>query len=136
MNNRTTVQWVALAFGLLYLAVGILGFIGPLIGASSFITLSQDRHTLLGIADINLLHNLVHVVIGVAGLAAVSSVANSRSFCKLVGVILLLLGLLGIFVPNLLGLIPLGGGDIAIHLLSGAVLAYFGFVAPVSLRTT
>jgi hypothetical protein len=75
-------------------------------------------------------------VIGVAGLAAVSSVANSRSFCKLVGVILLLLGLLGIFVPNLLGLIPLGGGDIAIHLLSGAVLAYFGFVAPVSLRTT
>src|SRR2546423_15042587 len=135
MGKRALVQAVSLVFGVIYFAVGVLGFIGPLIGTSSFITITQDRHTLLGIADINLLHNLVHLVIGIAGLAAASSVANSRSFCQVVGVILLILGLLGIFVGNLFGVLPLAGFDSPLPLASGAVLAYFGFAAPVSLRS-
>lgn len=136
MGNRSTVQTVALAFGAIYLIVGILGFIGPLIGnGGSFITISQDKHTLLGIADVNLLDNLVHLVIGVAGLAAASTVTNARTYCQVFGVVLLLLGVLGIFAGNFLGVLPLGGGaDIAIHLLSGAVLSYFGFAAPVDAR--
>ena len=135
MGNRALVQTVTLVFGVIYFAVGVLGFIGPLIGTSSFITITQDRHTLLGIADINLLHNLVHLVIGIAGLAAASSVANSRSFCQVVGVILLILGLLGVFVGNLFGVLPLAGFDIPLHLVTGAVLAYFGFAATVSVRS-
>ena len=135
MGNRSMVQTVALVFGGIYVIVGILGFIGPLIGNSgSFITISQDKHTLLGIADINLLHNLVHLVIGVAGLAAASTLANSRLYCQVFGVVLLLVGVLGIFVGNLFGVLPLGCADIAIHLLSGSVLSYFGFAAPVEAR--
>ena len=76
MGNRAVVQTVALIFGVIYFLVGMLGFIGPLIGTSSFITITQDKHALLGLADINLLHNLVHLAIGLAGLAAASSVAN------------------------------------------------------------
>ena len=135
MGNRAVVQTVALIFGVIYFLVGLLGFIGPLIGTSSFITITQDRHALLGIADINLLHNLVHLAIGIAGLAAASSVANARTFCQVVGVILLILGLLGIFVGNLFGALPLAGFDIPLHLVSGAVLAYFGFAATVSVRS-
>ena len=30
----------------------------------------------------------------------------------------------------------IGGADIALHLVTGAVLAYFGFVAPVSTRSS
>jgi hypothetical protein len=135
MGNRSTVQTVALVFGGIYLIVGVLGFVGPLIGSSgSFIAISQDRHTLFGIADVNLLHNLVHLVIGVAGLAAASTLANARTFCQVFGVVLLLVGLVGIFVGNLFGVLPLGGADIAIHLASGAVLAYFGFAASVDAR--
>ena len=135
MGNRAVVQTVALVFGVIYFVVGVLGFIGPLIGTSSFITITQDKHTLLGIADINLLHNLVHQLVGIAGLAAASSVANSRSFCQVVGVILLILGILGVFAGNLLGVLPLAGFDIPLHLVSGAVLAYFGFAATVSVRS-
>ncbi len=135
MGNRAVVQTVTLALGLIYFVVGVLGFIGPLIGTSSFITITQDRHTLLGLADINLLHNLVHLVIGIAGLAAASSVANSRTFCQVVGVILLILGLLGVFVGNLFGALPLAGFHIPLHLVSGAGLAYFGFAATVSVRS-
>ncbi len=130
MGNRSTVQMVALVFGAIYLAVGILGFL-PFLGGS--ITLTNTK--LLGLFNINLLHNLVHVVIGIAGLAAVTSIPNARRFCQVVGVILLLLGVLGVVVANPLGLLYIGGLDIALHLVTGAVLAYFGFAATVSTRS-
>ena len=131
MGKRTTVQTVALIFGAIYLAVGIIGFL-PFLGGS----LTMTNTKLLGLFNINLLHNLVHVVIGIAGLAAVTSLPNSRRFCQVVGVILLLLGVLGVVVANPLGLLYIGGLDIALHLVTGAVLAYFGFAATVSTRST
>jgi hypothetical protein len=130
MGYRSTVQMVALLFGAIYLAVGIIGFL-PFLGGS----VTMTNTMLLGLFNINLLHNLVHVVIGIAGLAAVTSLPNSRRFCQVVGVILLLLGVLGVFIANPLGLLDIGGLDIWLHLVSGAVLAYFGFAAPVSTRS-
>jgi hypothetical protein len=130
MGKRTTVQTVALVFGAIYLAVGIIGFL-PFLGGSFTLT----NHALLGLFQINLLHNLVHVVIGIAGLAAVTSLPNSRRFCQVVGVILLLLGVLGVFVASPLGLLYIGQLDIPLHLVTGAVLAYFGFAATVSTRS-
>jgi len=130
MGHRSMLQTVALLFGAIYLAAGILGFL-PFLGGSATMTNSA----LFGLFNINLLHNVVHVVIGIAGLAAAASVANSRTFCQVVGVVLLLLGVLGVFVANPLGLLYIGGLDIALHLVSGAVLAYFGFAATVSTRS-
>lgn len=120
MGNRSVVQAVAAIFGAIYLGAGVLGFF---------------NHAPLGIFHLNLLHNLVHIAIGIGGLAAASSVANSKTFCQIAGVILLLLGLIGIGVANPFGLLDIGGADIALHLVTGGVLAYFGFVAPVSTRS-
>jgi hypothetical protein len=50
-------------------------------------------------------------------------------------VVLLLLGVLGVFVANPLGLLYIGQLDIPLHLVTGAVLAYFGFAATVSTRS-
>src|SRR2546427_12534997 len=100
MGNRSTVQMVALVFGAIYLAVGILGFL-PFLGGS--ITLTNTK--LLGLFNIKLLQNLVHVVIGIAGLAAVTSIPNARRFCQVVGVVLLRLGVLGACVDNPLGVL-------------------------------
>jgi hypothetical protein len=130
MDKRTTVQTVALLFGAIYLAVGIVGFL-PFLGGS--VTMTNSK--LLGLFNINLLHNLVHIVIGIAGLAAAASLVNSRRFCQVVGVILMVLGVLGVFVANPLGLLYIGGLDTALHLVTGAVLAYFGFAATVSTRS-
>ena len=130
MENRTVVQTVALVFGLIYLAVGILGFL-PFAGGS----FTQEPHNVLGLISINLLHNIVHLLIGIGGLAAFTSLSNSRTYCQVAGGILVLLGVLGIFVSNPFGIVPIGGFDIAIHLLTGAVLAYFGFAAPVRTET-
>ena len=112
---------MAAVFGAIYLVAGILGFF---------------NHELLGIFKVNLVHSLVHVVIGIGGLAAASSVANSKTFCQIAGVILLLLGLIGFGVANPFGLLYIGGSDIALHLVTGGVLGYFGFVAPISTRSS
>ena len=129
MNNRSLPQIVALTFGAIYLLVGVLGLI-PFFGGSY----TQTSSDLLGFVPINLLHNIVHLVIGVAGLAAASSMSRSRLFAQVFGSVLLLVGLLGIVTSNPLSLIPIGGVDIAIHLLTGAVLAYVGFASPVAVR--
>ena len=120
--NRSIAQTVALVFGIVYLAVGILGFL-PFVGGSY----TQTSSNLLGLVPINLLHNIVHLVIGIAGIAAAASWAASRSYLQIFGVVLLLLGAVGIFVNNPLGLVPIGGFDVAIHLGTGAILASFGF---------
>jgi hypothetical protein len=114
------VQAVAAVFGAIYLLAGVLGFF---------------TQPVLGIFQVNVVHNLIHIVIGIGGLAAASSVANSKTFCQIAGGILLLLGLIGIGAANPFGLLYLGGADIGLHLVTGGVLAYFGFVAPVSTRS-
>jgi Domain of unknown function (DUF4383) len=130
MKNRSVVQTVALAFGAIYLLVGIIGFL-PFVGGSY----TQTDSNLLGLVPINLLHNIVHLVIGIAGLAAAGTIARSRAFCQVFGVVLLGVGVVGIFAANPLNLIPLGGFDVAIHLVTGGILTYFGFVgAPAPVR--
>jgi hypothetical protein len=130
MDDRPMVQTAATAFGAIYVLAGIAGFL-PFLGGSY----TQTSHALFNVFQVNLLHNLVHIVIGIAGLAAASSLANARTYCRAVGVILLLLGVLGIFVSQPLGLVNIGGLDIALHLVTGAVLAYFGYAAPISTRS-
>jgi hypothetical protein len=124
--NRSTPQVVALVFGSVYLAVGVLGFL-PFLGGSY----TQTPNNLLGLVPINLLHNIVHLIIGVGGIAAAATVANSRMFLKTFGIVLLALGVVGILVQNPFGLVPIGGFDVAIHLVTGAVLTYFGFAPEV-----
>ena len=128
--GRSLVQLVALVFGAIYLLVGIIGLI-PFFGGSY----TQMDNNLLSFVPINLLHNIVHLVIGVAGLVAAASLARARQYCQVFGVVLIAIGIVGIFVNDPFSIIPIGGFDIAIHLVTGAVLAYFGFSpAPVPAR--
>ncbi|MBV8081712.1 MAG: DUF4383 domain-containing protein [Candidatus Eremiobacteraeota bacterium] len=114
---------VALVFGIIYLLVGIAGFV-PSIGG----TLGMAPSVLLGLASINLIHNAVHLVIGFWGLAASTDLARAVSFCQTAGIVLVVLGLLGFFIPDGFGFVPLGGNDPWIHILSGLILALVGFM--------
>jgi hypothetical protein len=105
-------------FGLVFLVVGVLGFV--LTGTS------QDMSMLLGIFPVNLAHNLVHCLFGVWGLAAARSAGGATTYCKVGGAIYLVLGLVGFVAENPLGLVPLGGNDRWLHLVVGAILTYAG----------
>ncbi|HYS02774.1 MAG TPA: DUF4383 domain-containing protein, partial [Candidatus Eisenbacteria bacterium] len=88
------IKRVAMAFGVIYLAAGILGML-PFLGG----TLGMTPSNLLNVFSVNLLHNVVHVGLGIAGLAAASSERNSRQYAQVVGIGLLILGVIGISDP-------------------------------------
>jgi len=75
-------QILALAFGAVYLLVGIVGFF--VTGFDDFAGTTQ--HEMLLFFMINPLHNIVHVVIGVAGLLLARSLAGARTYGWLLAV--------------------------------------------------
>lgn len=115
---------IGMLFGWIYTIVGIAGFI-PALGGS----FSMTGSTLLGVAPVNVLHNIVHLIIGIAGLTMSRTEEGAGTFCKTFGIILLLIGIIGFIQPNLFGILPIGGGDIWIHLITGAILAVAGFAS-------
>ena len=118
---------IALLFGLIYTIVGIVGFVPSLGGTFAM----APPTMLLYYFPINVLHNIVHLVIGIAGLAMSRSEASATSFCKIFGVVLILVGLVGFVWPANLDatILPLRGADIWLHLVSGAVLLIVGLAS-------
>lgn len=115
---------IGMVFGWVYLLVGIAGFI-PALGGS----FSMAPSTLLNVADVNILHNIVHLIIGFAGISMSRTEEGAGTFCKTFGIILLLIGIVGFIMPNLFGILPIGGGDRWIHIITGLILAIAGFAA-------
>ena len=111
-------KMTALVFGAVYGLVGLVGFAVTGFGGTG---------TLL-IFNLSVLHNVVHLVIGVGGLAAFAAgSAASRTFCQAAGAFLAVVAILGVVVPNPFGILPIGGADIGLHVASALVLLYVGF---------
>jgi hypothetical protein len=130
----------ALIYGVLFLLVGILGFIPGVTrmheGAPELTVEGPGHGYLLGLFHVNVLHNLVHVIFGVWGLAVMRSFSASRIYGQAVAVIYALLGVFGLIpaLNTLFGLVPLHGNDVWLHFLLAAIAAVFGF-APVAGET-
>lgn len=105
---------VAAVFGVVYLVAGVAGFL--------------TSSPLFGLFEVNLLHNVVHVVLGAILLYGMMSTSAALMATRLVGAVLLVLGVLGFFVPDGFGLVPIGGYDVWLHLASGIVLLGVGFL--------
>jgi hypothetical protein len=118
VSNMPLTKLAAGVFGAVYLLVGIVGFA---------VTGLSGTGTLI-VFPLSPLHNVVHLAIGAAGLAAYfAGPALSRTFCQVVGGVLALVAVLGIIVSNPLGILPIGGFDVVLHVASALVLMYIGF---------
>lgn len=117
-NEKSTNQKVALVFGAIYVLVGILGFFFT----DQFVG-EDTKDTLLGIFGVNHLHNIVHLLIGVALIGA-SRAGHSaaRSANMTIGAVYLLLGVIGWFFKGDANFLNLNAADHLLHLASGAVL--------------
>jgi hypothetical protein len=119
-TGKTLNQKVGLVFGAVYILVGLLGFTvsgqGPFIGA--------EGGLLLGIFEVNGLHNIVHLAIGAALLgAAMSSAAASKATNLTIGIVYGALGVLGWFIQDTaLDIVALNAADHLLHLASAALL--------------
>lgn len=123
----TTIQRVALIFGIVFILVGLYGFTAT--GMANMEADPARAPQLLGLFAVNVLHNVVHVLFGIWGLAASRTYSGARSYARIAGALYLVLAVLGLIVPNGFGLAPLGGNDVWLHLVLGLVLAGMGFTA-------
>jgi hypothetical protein len=123
----TAVQRTALLFGVVFLLIGLAGLFVP--GGTSMRSEMEGAPLLFGAFPVNLLHNCVHLLFGVWGLAASRGYGASVLYARVGGVAYLLLAVIGFFMPVLPGVMPIGGYDVWLHLVLGAVLAAVGFAA-------
>src|SRR4051812_14716726 len=122
----------ALVFGIVFLIVGLAGFVPPLLQPAQGGAIAPGVHhmLLLGIFPMNSLHNLVHLGFGAWGLMASRVQGRALLYARGVAIIYAILWLAG-YVPGLddmFGLLPLYGNDTWLHLLLALVAAYFGWV--------
>jgi hypothetical protein len=101
----------AAVFGVVYTLVGLVGF-----AVSTTLTSAN-----LIIFPVNLLHNVVHIVVGLAGLAALLT-ARHLLYARGMAVLFAILTLAGFLPQPLLGVVPIGGADIVLHAMT-AILA-------------
>ncbi len=129
-------RYFALVIGIVYVLVGLLGFLpgvvaSPPTGAPS-LAVDAGYGYLLSLFPVNVLHNIVHLIIGLLGLISYRRFADARNFARGLAIFYGLLAIMGFF-PGLrttFGLIPIFGHDIWLHAVSALAAAYFGWMAP------
>jgi len=125
---NTTIQKLAAVFGVVFIIVGIIGFLAPG-GMSMQPTDPATAAKALGIFPVNLLHNIVHLVFGIWGLAASRSWGGSKQFFVWVGGLYAILTVVGFVSPNGFGYVPLAGADIGLHCVLAIVMLAIGLTA-------
>lgn len=127
---RTPVQQAALLVGVVFLLVGVLGFVPGI--TTDYDTLEFAEHDsgakLFGVFQVSVLHNLVHVAFGLAGLAMARSASAARSFLVVGGVIYLALWLYGLFIDHdsAANFIPVNTADNWLHFALGVGMVALG----------
>ncbi|HEX2316002.1 MAG TPA: DUF4383 domain-containing protein [Thermomonospora sp.] len=131
---RTPVQWAAYAVGAVFLLVAVLGFIPGI--TTHYGDMQWAGHEsgakLLGLFQVSILHNLVHGLFGVLGLALARTVPGARGFLVGGGLIYLLLWLYGLFIDHDSGanFVPLNTADNWLHLALGVGMIALGLLLP------
>jgi hypothetical protein len=130
--GRTNVQKAALAVGIVFLLVGVLGFIpGVTSNYDQLEFASADSEALLlGLFQVSILHNIVHLLFGVLGVAMARSVSGARTYLVFGGVVYLVLFLYGLLVGqnSAANFVPLNTADDILHLLLGIGMITLGVV--------
>lgn len=117
------VKTAATIFGIIFLAIGILGFVPG----------AMTNDMLLGIFMVNAAHSVVHIVSGVIFLlAAMAGAAASRMWFRIFGIIYAIVAILGFVTPNgglILGTISNNVADTWLHVILAVIMLLIGFVA-------
>jgi hypothetical protein len=126
------IQKAAAAVGAVFLLVGILGFIPGI--TTAYGTMEVAGHgsdaMLVGVFAVSVLHNLVHLLFGVAGLAMARTWNGARSYLIGGGAIYLVLWLYGLLIDKntAANFVPVNTADDWLHFLLGAGMIALGVV--------
>ena len=128
----STARTVARVVGIVFLVVGILGFVPGITthyGDLSFAGHHSDAK-LLGIFQVSVLHNIVHLLFGVAGLALARRADSAIAYLIGGGAIYLVLWIYGLVVDKSSGanFVPVNSADDWLHLVLGLGMVAAGLV--------
>jgi Domain of unknown function (DUF4383) len=126
----TPVQKAALAVGAVFLVVGLLGFVPGITSNYSQLTVAGHHSdaALLGIFNVSVLHNLVHLAFGVAGIVLARTFNGARSYLIGGGVIYLLLFVYGLVIDHdsSANFVPVNDADNWLHLALAIAMIALG----------
>ena len=131
-GSRTLLQNAALLVGGTFVLVGLLGFVPGI--TTSFDELSfasnDSGAELLGIFQVSVLHNLVHLLFGVVGIVMAKSVAGARLFLVGGGAVYVVLFVYGLVVDldSAANFVPVNSADNYLHLVLGVAMIALGSV--------
>ncbi|MGW8064233.1 DUF4383 domain-containing protein [Streptomyces ziwulingensis] len=137
-SGRTRVQTAALAVGAVFLLVGVLGFIPGV--TTDYDTMEFAEHhseaKLLGIFQVSILHNIVHLLFGLAGIAMARAASTARAFLVGGGVIYLILWIYGLIIDHdsAANFVPVNTADNWLHFVLGVGMIALGVL--LTRRTT
>lgn len=129
-RTRTNIQKAATAVGAVFLLVGVLGFIPGV--TSQYDQMSFAGHDsealLLGVFQVSVLHNIVHLLFGAAGLAMARTISGARNYLIYGGVVYLILWIYGIIIDHdsAANFVPVNDADNWLHLLLGIGMIALG----------
>ena len=129
MTNQQFARYIGIAFVL----VGVLGFLSPFVTRvpmdAAGLTISTGFGYLLGLFAINLLHNIVHLGVGVWGLTASRTSLASVRFARGLAILYGVLTIMGLIpgLDTMFGLAPIFGHDVWLHAVTAMAAAYFGY---------
>ncbi|MGB9376661.1 MAG: DUF4383 domain-containing protein [Mycobacteriales bacterium] len=130
-GGRDMLQVAAMLVGVVFLLVGVLGFI-PGITTGDLAAAGHTSHAkLLGIFQVSALHNAVHLLFGVAGLLMGRSRSGAKSYLVGGGVIYLVLFVLGLVMvgkETAINFVPVNVADNLLHLVLGIGMIGAGLV--------
>ena len=120
-----TARTAALAIGIIFIVVGLLGFIdNPIVGSSEKAIFHTDT-----------VHNMVHIISGVLFvLVAMAAPASASTVMIIFGIVYLLIGILGITsvgedgMTKLLGFLHVNAADNYLHIALGIVITLAGMI--------
>ncbi|MEU4253507.1 DUF4383 domain-containing protein [Amycolatopsis sp. NPDC026612] len=131
-HTRTPVQVAAAVVSVVFLLVGVLGFVPGV--TTDYDQLGFAGHDsmamLLGVFMVSVLHNIVHLLFGVVGLAAARTARGAKSYLVAGGVVYLVLWLYGLVIDHGsdANFVPVNNADNWLHLVLGVGMIALGLL--------
>lgn len=125
-RRKTRIQIASQTVGIVFLLVGVLGFIPGI--TANYGSLGAAGHgseaLLLGVFQVSVLHNIVHLLFGVAGIVLGRTPAGGRNFLLGGGIVYLVLWVYGLLVgeESAANFVPLNSADNWLHFFLGAAM--------------
>jgi hypothetical protein len=132
MDTSSPARLYATLVGAVLVAAGIIGFFYESSFSTGDAVVADD---VFGLLAVNGWHNVVHIVLGLIGLAAAGSAYAARTYCLAAGALYIVLAIWGFLeVENgygvLIDLVPINTEDNFLHLILGLTGIGAGLATP------